>query len=63
MTSAREARERKTKRARKVKVWAALILNLCADVVEGVSDEDSCAGPEAGVGSTPSGGSTRPSTD
>ena len=53
----REARERESKRARKVRTRAAAILNLCAEVVEGVSDKDSCAGSEARVGSTPSSGS------
>ncbi|XP_071923176.1 uncharacterized protein [Coffea arabica] len=62
-TQLRETRECESKRARKVKVRTASILNLCAAVVEGVSDEDSGAGPEAGVGSTPSGGSTSSSSD
>ena len=59
----REARERETKRARKVRVRAASILNLCADVLEEVSDEASCTGAGAGGESTPSGGSTSPTTD
>nr|XP_027101129.1 uncharacterized protein LOC113720566 [Coffea arabica] len=62
-TQLRDTREREMKRARKVKVRAASILNLYTEVVEGVSDEDSCVGPEAGVGSTPSGGSTSSSSD
>ncbi|XP_027158287.1 uncharacterized protein LOC113759908 [Coffea eugenioides] len=59
----REARERETKRARKVRVRAASILNLCADVLEEVSDEASCAGAGAGGASTPAGGSTSLTTD
>ena len=59
----REARERSTTRARKVRVRAESILHLCDDLLDDESDEASCAGPEAGVESTPSGGSTSPTTD
>ena len=58
-----EARERMTKRARKVRVRAESILNLCDDLLEEESDEASCAGGKAGGESTPSGGSTSPTTD
>ena len=58
-----EARERMTKRARKVRVRAESILNLCDDLLEEESDEASCTGAVAGGESTSSGGSTSPTTD
>ena len=59
----RDARERETKRARKVRGRAEAILNLCDDGLEESSDEASYAGAEAGEESTPSPGSQTPATD
>ena len=62
-TQLREARERETKRARKVRGRAESILHLCDDLTDDKSDEASCAGSGARVESIPSDGSTSPTTD
>ena len=58
-----EAQERMVKRARKVRVRAESILNICGDLLGEESDEASHVGSEVGDEPAQSGGSISPTVD